>query len=297
MFAQQVLNGVVVGSVYALFSLGLTLVFGVLRVLNLAHGAVFMAGAFLGLIASLKLGWPLPVAALAAMLGAALLSLVVDTVAFAPLRKRRAPEFSAIVASIGVGLVITSIAQQLSGTSVMRYPFDAFPAQAFDVGGLRITLLQLTLILAAAVALGIVSWLVFRTSFGRQLRAVAVNERTALLLGVNATGVHRLTFLLAGALAGLSGVLVGLAFNSVHYLMGEPFMLRAFVVVVLGGLGSVAGAIVGALVLGLLQTLTVAFISTQLVDTVVFSLLFVLLLVRPQGLFGSVQRDQRLERR
>ena len=137
---------------------------------------------------------------------------------------------------------------------------------------------------------------IFYTGFGRQIRAVAVNERTASLLGVNPDAVYFQTFFISGALAGVAGVLIGIAFNSVHFLMGEPYMLRAFVVIVLGGLGSIAGAVIAGLMLGLIQTMTIAYISTDLSDAVIFSLLFVILLVRPTGFFGTLRRQRRVTR-
>lgn len=293
---QQLLNGLVVGSVYALFALGFTLVFGVLHVLNLAHGAVFMAGAFMGLFAVASLHWPLALAVPFAMLAGGLLSVAVDWLAFRPLRRRRAPEFSAIVSSIGAGLVIVSLAQRASNTQVMRFPFDAFPVRLFEIAGLRISLLQIVIVLTVAVMVAGLIALVRRTSFGRQLRAVAVSPRTASLLGVNPAAVYFITFFVSGALAGLAGVLIGLSFNSVHFLMGESFMLKGLVVVVLGGLGSIGGAVVGGLLLGLVHTLVVAFLSSQLSDAIIFGLLLLLLLARPQGLFGALSREGRVVR-
>jgi branched-chain amino acid transport system permease protein len=293
---QQTLNGLVVGAVYALFALGFTLVFGVLRILNLAHGAIFTWGAFVGLFAVTMAGLPLPMALLLAMVAAGTISVLVDLVAFRPLRRRGAPEFSAIVSSIGAGLILVSLAQKASRTQVMRFPFDAFPVRVFEFAGLRISLLQLTVVASVALMIVLLQLMLFKTSLGRQLRAVAASERTASLLGVNPNFVYLATFFLSGALAGLAGVLIGLSFSSVHFLMGEPFLLRAFVVIVLGGLGSVPGAVAGGLVLGLVQTLAVAFLSSQLADAILFGLLFVLLLLRPSGLFGSAAVQSRVAR-
>lgn len=178
----------------------------------------------------------------------------------------------------------------------MRFPFDAFPVSLYELGGLRISLLQLTIMATVAVVVGLMMALVFKTSFGRQLRAIAISERTATLLGVNPRAVYFLTFFISGALAGLAGVLIGLAFNSVHFLMGEHFMLKAFVVIVLGGLGSIGGAVFGGLFLGMVHTLVVSFLSSELSDAIVFGLLFLVLLVRPQGLFGKLRNDGRVVR-
>lgn len=297
MFAQQVLNGLVVGSAYALFALGFTLVFGVNRVLNLAHGAVFTWGAFAGLWAITECGLPLPAAIVLAMLTGGVLSVGLDFAAFRPLRRHKdTSEYGAIVSSIGAGLVLLWAAQQASGTRVMRFPFDAFPVVIYRFWGLRIPLLQLVVVgCVALLVLGLL-WLLHRTSFGRQVRAVAQAERTALLLGVDAGRVQALVFFLSGALAGAAGVLLGLAFNSVHYLMGEPLLLRAFVVVVLGGLGSLAGAVVAGLGLGVVQALSVAYLSAGIADAVLFALLFLALLARPTGLFGQAGAAARVAR-
>jgi branched-chain amino acid transport system permease protein len=306
MLAQQVANGLVVGSVYALFALGFTLVFGVHHVLNLAHGSVCMWGAFIGLIAVAPDSvfatgpatpfLPLPLAFLLAMLGGGVLGVLLDLLAFRPLRKRHATEFAALVSSIGASLILISLAQQLSQTRILRFPFGTFPLQFFRFAGLRISSLQIFIFACVAVLFAGLLFYLYRTSFGRQVRAVAVNERAATLLGVNPSAVYLQIFFISGALAGAAGVLIGLAFNSVNFLMGEPYLMRAFVVVVLGGLGSVTGAVVAGLLLGLIQVLTVVYVSSGLSDAIIFSILFLMLLVRPTGLFAGLRRDVRVVR-
>jgi branched-chain amino acid transport system permease protein len=296
MLGQQIINGVVTGSVYALFALGFTLVFGVLHVLNLAHGAIFMWGAFIGLWSVTVLHLPLPLAFIVAAVAAGLLSVALDWLAFRPLRKRRAPEFSAIISSLGASLVLMNLAQRASDTQILRYPFGTFPIQVFRILGLRVTLLQVSIVATSLIlTILLLTWL-YRTTFGQRIRAVAIDERTASLLGVNPAQVYFQTFFIAGALAGIAGVLIGIAFNSVHFLMSEPYMLRAFVVIVLGGLGSVAGAVVAGLALGIIHTLTIAYLSTDLSDTIIFSILFLVLLLRPTGFFGSLHRQARVVR-
>ena len=306
MLAQQIANGLVVGSVYALFALGFTLVFGVHHVLNLAHGSVCMWGAFIGLLAvapgelfgaGLPSPFlPLPVAFLLAMLGGGLLGVLLDLIAFRPLRKRHATEFAALVSSIGASLILISLAQQLSHTRILRFPFGTFPVQIYRFAGLRVSSLQFFIVGCVAVLFAGLLFYLYRTSFGRQVRAVAVNERAATLLGVNPSAVYLQVFFISGALAGAAGVLIGLAFNSVNFLMGEPYLMRAFVVVVLGGLGSIYGAVVAGLLLGLIQVMTVAYVSSGLSDAIIFSILFLMLLVRPTGLFAGLRRDVRVVR-
>jgi branched-chain amino acid transport system permease protein len=294
MLAQQLLNGVVVGAVYALFSLGLTLVFGMHRILNLAHGAVFMWGAFIGYFAVTKGGLPLAVAFGLAIVGAGLLSVALDLVVFRPLRRREGDEFGTIVASIGANLVLMHLAQQATNAQTLRFPFGIFPIKFFEFATLRISLQQIVILASVAVLVIALLLYLFRTNFGTDARAVAINEQTSMLLGVNPNAVYLSTFFIAGALAGAAGVILGIAFNSVSFVMGEPVMLQAFVVIVLGGLGSVTGAVLAGIMLGMIQTLTVVYISSELSDAVVFGLLFVVLLVRPTGFFAGIHTEHRV---
>jgi len=296
MLQQQLLNGLVTGSVYALFALGFTLIFGIHHILNLAHGAIFMWGAFVGIYCVTILNLPFPVVLVIAALAAGLLSVAVDWIAFRPLRKAGYSEFSAIVTSIGAGLILTNVAQRVSHTEVMRYPFGTFPIEIYHVLGLRISLLQITIIGSVCVILLALGFLLFATSFGQRIRAIAIDERTASLLGVNPDAVYFQTFFISGALAGVAGVLIGIAFNSVHFLMGEPYMLRAFVIIVLGGLGSVGGAVIAGLALGVVHTLTIAYLSAALSDAIIFSILFLVLLLRPTGLYGTLRLQTRVAR-
>jgi branched-chain amino acid transport system permease protein len=288
MIAQQVLNGLVLGGVYALFALGFTLIFGIHRIMNMAHGAVFMSGAFIGLY-TVRLGLPLWVALPVAMVGAGFVSILIEVVAFKPLRKLALAdaELASIISSIGAGLIILSIGQYVSKTETMRFPFGTVPIDAVVVFGLRVTALQLLMLGVAVVSVALLALYLYRTPQGRQVRAVAGNYRAAQLLGVNPNAIFYQTFFVSGALAGAAGVMVGLAFNAIQFLMGEPFLLKAFVAIILGGLGSVPGALVGGLVLGLLQSLSVAYLPALLVDAVIFLLLFVILMVRPDGLFAQ----------
>ncbi|MEQ4617197.1 MAG: branched-chain amino acid ABC transporter permease [Corticimicrobacter sp.] len=296
MIFQQFINGLVTGSTYALFALGFTLIFGVLHVLNLAHGAIFMVGAFVGLYAVTAAGLPLWVALPVAMLAAGLVSVAVDWFALRPLRRRGSSEFAAIIASLGVAQVLMSIGQTVSQTQIMRFPFGTFPILILQFWGLRISLLQIVIIvLSLSLALALLLFL-FYTDFGRQIRAVAISEKTSTLLGIRPGRVYFQTFFISGALAGAAGVIIGLAFNSVHFLMGEPYLLRAFVVIVLGGLGSIGGALVGGLMLGLIQTFTVSYLSSSLSDAIIYSLLFSILLLRPSGLFGKLHIETRVVR-
>ena len=286
MIAQQLLNGLIVGGVYALFALGFTLVFGIQKILNLAHGAIFTVGAFTAyyIVAA---GLPLVVGILGAIVVSGLLSVLVEFVCFSRLRKSGNEEFGAIISSIGAGLVIMTIAQRVSNTRVLRFPFETFPVKIYQFAGLRISLLQLFMVGCAVLLVAALWVLIYRTSFGRRIRAVTDNARAATLVGINPNAIYRQVYFISGALAGVAGVLVGVAFNSIHFAMGEPYLLFAFVIVILGGLGSVLGATVAALLFGMLQTLTIAFLPSGLTNTIIFLALFLILMVRPNGLFGK----------
>ena len=297
MISQQILNGLVLGGVYALFALGFTLIFGIHRIMNMAHGAVFMAGAFIGLY-TVRAGLPIWAALPVAMVGAGLISILVEVIAFKPLRKLALAdaELASIISSIGAGLIILSVGQYVSKTETMRFPFGTVPVEAIQVLGLRVTMLQLLMLGVALLMVALLAYYLYATAQGRQIRAVAGNYRAAQLLGVNPNAIFYQTFFLSGALAGAAGVMVGLAFNAVQFLMGEPFLLKAFVAIILGGLGSVPGALVGGLVLGLLQSLSAAYLPALLVDAVIFSLLFVILMVRPDGLFKTTVMESPTKR-
>lgn len=288
MLAQQLLNGLISGAIYALFALGFNLIFGVQKVLNLAHGAIFMAGAFVayyGLIG----GLPLWMAIVISMVVCGVFSVLLDRFGFQVLRKysHADAEFGALVISIGVGQVLTSLAQKMSDTKVLSFPFGTFPVEFFRGFGLRISLLQVTVALMVCGLVLFLWYFLQRTTFGRQVRAVAINPRASALLGINGRGVFMITFFIAGAMAALAGAMIGLSFNSIQFMMGEPYMLKAFVVVVLGGLGNLGGAIAASLLLGIAQALSAAYLPPGLTDILIFATLFVVLIFKPNGLFGG----------
>lgn len=296
MLAQQILNGIMLGSVYALFALGFTLIFGVMNILNLAHGAIFAFGAFVALYCVSGLALPLYLVVPIVMVAGALLSIIVDLVAFQSLRRRGADEFGAIVSSIGAGLIITSMLETASDAAILTFPFGTFPIEIYRIWGVRISLLQISVIGTTALVIGAILIYLYKTSFGRQVRAVAVSAPTSGILGINPTAVYLQVFAIAGALAGLAGLLIGLMFNSVNFLMGEPMMLKAFVVVVLGGLGSITGAMLSGIVIGIAQTLISTYLSSKLSDAILFAGLLMLLLAYPTGLFKGIRQEERVTR-
>jgi len=287
MFLQQLVNALWLGSVYALFALGYTLVFGVLDILNLAHGAVFMWGAFFGLMAVTRLDMPIWAALLVAMLGSGVLGIVLDRVAFRPLRKRDAPQLAAIISSIGASTIMVSLAQGAFGAQVSRFPFDALPAQVFIAGPVRVTLIQI-IVFAASVALMVALLLFMRRSrSGKAMRAVAYSGRISALLGINVDRIIVTTFFVSSALAGASGVFLGLAFSAISPFMGGPIELKGLAVIILGGLGNVPGAILAGFLLAATEVFGVAYVSSDFRDAIAFTVLILVLLVRPSGILGT----------
>ncbi len=297
MLIQQLVNGIVVGSTYAIFALGFTLIFGINKVLNMAFGSIFMCSAFAGLYVVRSLGYPFWLSLIVGMAAGGVLSVILDRAAFAPLRKRGAPDFAYVLTSIGASMILLSLAQKLSKTENLRFPFGTFPEVAFELGGVSIQLLQLLIVGVGVLMLLVLMYALFWSSLGRRIRSVAFSADTSQLLGINAELVNLQVFFLAGALVGLAGVLIGAAFNSVYFLMGEPFMMRAFAVIILGGLGSIPGALLGGLAIGIVQSLSYAYISSAAADAIVFAILFLVILVRPTGMFGLESAVVRVQRR
>ncbi len=292
-FLQQVVNAVSLGAIYSLFALGYALVFSILGVLNLAHSAVFMTGAFVGLLLVDKLHQPLWIAAPLAMIAAGFVSILLEFVAFRPLRQRGAARMSQLISSIGAALLIVNRAQlafkPLWGGTEAYFPQGLVPDQPIVIEALSLRIVPIRMIiLVIALALVIaLQYLVMRTRIGQQMRAVAFNQRTAALLGINVGRVYVLTFFLAGLLGGAAGLLYGLVFLNVTPFIGDDVALVGLTAIVLGGLGSINGALVGGFLVAAIQTFSIAIGGSNYKNAVVFGLLFVLLLARPQGLFGQ----------
>jgi branched-chain amino acid transport system permease protein len=283
---QQAINGIFLGSIYALFAVGYTLVFGVLDILNLAHQAVFMLCAFaaLAFVSGLRLHIALALP-LAAVVGG-LLGLFLERVAFRPLRGRADSNISGLISSLAAATIFESIALQAFGPDVSRFPFGTFPDKPLHLGGATVSALQLTIVAIAVGLMALLTALLSATPLGRRIRAVAESPRAARILGVDVDRVIAWSFFISSALGGAAGVLFGLAFNSVSPDVGRSIELKGLAVIILGGMGSVFGAVVAGFALGIVEVFTVAQIGSSWRDAVSFGVLFVILLVRPRGLFG-----------
>jgi branched-chain amino acid transport system permease protein len=287
MLEQQLVNAISLGGVYALFALGFTLVFGVLGVINLAHGAVFMIGAYASLQAVTALQLPLAIAIIIAMLASGATGWLMDRFIFGPLRARQAPHLAPMIATIGIAICATSAVQGFFGAENLRFPPGVLPAAALELGPVRITALELEIIALALLLMLLLLWVLKRTAFGLGLRAIAESTKAAALLGVDVEALFRITALLASMLGGVAGVLIALYTNAVFPHMGQPMLHKGIAVVILGGLGDIRGALVGGFFLGFAEVFSIAYIGSTMRDAVAFGLLFAILLLRPQGLFGS----------
>lgn len=300
-FLQQLINAVSLGAIYALFALGYSLVFSILGVLNLAHSAIFMWGAFIGLLAIDRAGMPPWLALIAAMLGAGILSVILEYVAFRPLRRRNAARISQLISSIGAALLLVNIAQlifqQIYGRTEAYFPRNLtilpfLPTDTIIIGDLRIAPIRIVILVIALILMILLQAMVTRTRIGQQMRAVAYSQRIASLLGIDVGYVFVLTFFMAGALGGAAGMLYGITFLNITPFIGENIALIGLTAIVLGGMGSIQGAVLGGLIVAGLQTASTALGGSSYRDAIVFLLLFLVLLVRPQGLLGQPENTR-----
>ncbi len=284
---QQIVNGLFLGSIYALFALGYTLVFGVLDILNLAHQAVFMLCAYVALLLVGSLHLHMFAAFPLAVLAGGLLGIVVDRVAFKPLRGRSDSNISGLISSIAFATILEAVGLQLFGPDVERFPLGTVPDRGIQIGGAVVSELQVVIIAIALLVMGALTFLLQRTRLGRRIRAVAESPLAARILGVNVDRIIAAAFFLSSALGAAAGVLFGLAFNNVAPDMGRAVELKGLAVIILGGMGSMPGAAVAGFALGLLEVFTVAQLGSSYRDAIAFGVLFLVLVVRPYGLFGK----------
>jgi len=296
-FFQHVINGLSLGSIYALIALGYTMVYGVLRLINFAHSEVYMMGAFIGYYTSRMFQLDqnpsfmnLLLVMIVAMAGCAVIGFVIERFAYRPLRG--ASGINALITAVGVSLFLQFSGQLGFGADPKFYPQIYQPAGEWPVGGLQVNPLQMIVAVIAVVLMLLLQYIIFGTRLGRAMRAVSFSRDTARLMGIPTDLVISATFMIGSALAGAAGVLVGLIYPKIDPLMGVMPGLKAFVAAVVGGIGNVVGAVIGALLLGLSEEFVVAFGRSTFRDALAFGLLILILLFRPQGLMGQNLREK-----
>jgi len=287
-FLQNTLDGLAAGSSYALLALGFTLIFGVLEIINLAHAAILAVGALLAYTLFTSLGAGLVVALLGASIGTGVLGVVIDFLAFRPLRTRRAGRLASLISSIGVALILVNLAQILWGSEPLSYPPGTVPLRFFTGGGVTVSLLQILVLATTLLLLIGLRVLLTRTKVGMAIRAVAESPATATLLGIPFDRVVVFTFFLSSALGGVAGVLVGMLLQgSVSPFMGNAYGLKGLAAIILGGMGDITGAVLGGLAMGIGEIMIVQYLNSSYRDGVAFGLLFLVLVIRPTGLLGQ----------
>jgi branched-chain amino acid transport system permease protein len=298
-FVQQLVNGVTLGSVYALIALGYSMVYGILKLLNFAHGEVYMMGAFIGYFVLVGLGGAaspiLPVAPviilmfLAAMLGSGILGIAVERFAYRPLRN--APRIAPLISAIGVSFFLQASALLIFTAQFRTYqtpeliPFTT----GIEWGPLRISLVRI-IVITSTVALMIALWLlVNRSRLGKAMRATSYDREAAAMMGIDVDRVIVATFFIGSVLAGAAGVMFGLVFGRVYHFMGFIAGLKGFTAAVIGGIGSIPGAMLGGLLIGLAEAFSAAYISSTFQNLIVFGILIAVMLLRPSGLLGRAE--------
>ena len=288
---QQLINGLSLGSIYALIALGYTMVYGIIQLINFAHGDVLMVGAYVGWFSMTGLHLNVVEALLASMLTCAVLGVVIERVAYKPLRN--SSRIAVLITAIGVSLFLEYTMMYFMGAKVRAYPdLPSYLAGSFTIGGVTIKTIQVTIVgISVLLMLGL-QFIVKNTRVGKAMRAVSQDAEAARLMGINVDTTISLTFAMGSALAGAAGVLWGVYYTSINPLMGIMPGLEAFVAAVLGGIGLIPGALIGAYIVGLLQTGAIALNLSLFRDAVVFVVLILILIIKPAGLLGKNVKEK-----
>ncbi|HHZ16274.1 MAG TPA: branched-chain amino acid ABC transporter permease [Peptococcaceae bacterium] len=288
-FLQQVVNGISLGSIYALIALGYTMVYGIIKLINFAHGDVYMIGAFVGFAAITygKMGF-FP-ALLVAMISCAIIGVVIEKVAYKPLRN--STRIAALITAIGVSLFLEYVMMFFVGAEVRSYP-KVLTEKAFHLGSVVINMQQIYIVLTAIALMILLQFIVHKTKTGKAMRAVSIDPDAAQLMGIKVDSTISYTFAIGSAFAGAAGVLVGIYYNSIDPLMGILPGLKAFVAAVFGGIGSIPGAMIGGLTIGTMETFVSGYGNSMYRDAAVFLFLIVILIIKPSGLLGKNTREK-----
>lgn len=303
-FLQQIVNGLVQGSIYALVALGYTMVYGIMGLINFAHGEVVMIGTLVTITvagALIKAGMPVALAGLAGLSASVLVCMALgwglERIAYRPLRN--APRLTPLITAIGMSIVLQNLAMMIWGRNYLTFP-SLLPKVDFEVAGVNFTAIQIIIVLVSAATMAGLLGLIYRTKLGMAMRATAQNPAVASLMGVNINRVIAAAFVIGSALGALAGVMVGTYYEIAHYQMGFMLGLKAFTAAVLGGIGNLAGAMLGGVLLGLIEALgagyigdlTGGFLGSHYQDIFAFIVLIVVLMFKPSGLFGEKTGDR-----
>ncbi|SHH18307.1 amino acid/amide ABC transporter membrane protein 1, HAAT family (TC 3.A.1.4.-) [Thermosyntropha lipolytica DSM 11003] len=282
---QQIVNGLSLGAIYALIALGYTMVYGIIKLINFAHGDVMMVGAYVGFFSVSMLGTNIVVAMIFAMLACALLGVIIEKVAYKPLR--RATRIAALITAIGVSLFLEYTTIFFLTPQQRIFPQGTFPVQDYSLAGISVSNKDIFIFISAILLMVILQFIVKNTKTGKAMRAVSEDKDAAVLMGINVDNTISVTFAIGSALAAAAGVMIGVYYNTINPLMGILPGLKAFVAAVLGGIGIIPGAMVGGFILGILETLVSGYGNSLYRDAVAFGILILILLIKPTGIFGK----------
>ena len=291
MFFQQLVNSLTLGSVYAVIAIGYTLVFGVLNIVNMAHGGIIMRGAYIGLLLVTMAGWGLFPALIVVMVGGAILGYLLEVLALRPLRGKKATHLAPLICTIGVSIFLESAVLLVFGLQTRAFPTDY--NQLMDLGLFKISQILIISMGTAIVLMVLLTLLLNKTRIGKAVRATAENIETASLLGIHTRRIITFTVMLASALGAVAGVLIALSFNALEPTMGTSMGFKGLAVLIMGGLGNVGGAMAGGFILGVVEVFSVAYGASSFRDAVAFGLIILILFIRPQGLFAKAGKGRR----
>ena len=288
---QQLINGLSLGSIYALIALGYTMVYGIIQLINFAHGDVYMVGAYVGYVCMAHFHLGFFTSLIVAMEVCAVLGMVIERVAYKPLRN--STRIAVLITAIGVSLLLEYTMMYFAGAEVRTYPpMPGFMSGSYHLGGVTVTALQLMIIAISVLLMVALQFIVKRTRLGRAMRAVSQDADAARLMGISVDNTISFTFALGSALAGAAGVLVGVYYNSINPLMGILPGLKAFVAAVLGGIGLIPGALIGGYLIGTMEVVVSGLGFSTYRDAAVFAILILVLIVKPSGLLGKNVREK-----
>jgi branched-chain amino acid transport system permease protein len=289
-FLQQLINGLSLGAIYALIALGYTMVYGIIKLINFAHGDIMMVGAFVGFYSVSVLGTNIVFAMGFSMLVCAILGILIEKIAYKPLRN--STRIAALITAIGVSFFLEYMTIFLIGPGQRVYPAGAFPVQSYNIGGLIVSNKDVFVFISAVLLMLILQYIIKWTKTGKAMRAVSLDKDAAVLMGISVDRIISITFAIGSALAAAAGVMLGVYYDTINPLMGIIPGLKAFIAAVLGGIGIIPGAMFGGFVIGLLETMVSGYGSSLYRDAVAFLVLILILLFKPSGLFGKNSREK-----
>jgi branched-chain amino acid transport system permease protein len=293
-FVQQIINGITIGAFYSLVALGYTMVYGVLKLINFAHGDLFMWGAYLGLtglnillaLLAQTSAWAILPAVIIVTITVALVGVLVERAAYRPLRT--AGRLAPVISALGVAFILQSLARNVYGASWKTYPTGITPTGGITIAGnVRVSTMQIVVLMVSFLLMGALYLFVQRTRIGTAMRAVALDHDTSRLMGINVNRIIAIVFLIGPGLGGVAGMIVALYYGSFDFTLGWTFGLKAFIAAILGGIGNIPGAMLGGMLLGIIETLGAGYLSPQWKDVIAYAILILILIFRPTGLLGE----------